>query len=109
MPKKADGNQAEIVSALRQCGVFVFDLHQVGRGCPDLLLAHPRNRRWYMAEVKNGKLMGWKLNDKQKEFRDRAKAHVLILTSVTEAVTWANTVTRETLDKQDEHYSEVPF
>jgi len=36
--KKTDDNQQEIVTTLRQCGAFVFDLSGVGRGCPDLLV-----------------------------------------------------------------------
>jgi hypothetical protein len=93
---KVDGTHKEVVEALRGEGVFVFSLHTVGRGCPDLLLSHPKTRRWYLAEVKNGKLMGWKLNDKQKEFRNRATAPVMVLTSATDAVTWAKNVARET-------------
>lgn len=93
---KVDGTHKEVVEALRAEGVFVFSLHTVGRGCPDLLLAHPKNRRWYVAEVKNGRLMGWKLNDKQKEFRNQANAPVLILTCASDATTWAKNVSHGT-------------
>lgn len=91
---KVDGTHREVVEALRAEGVFVFSLHTVGRGCPDLLLAHPKTRRWYVAEVKNGRLMGWKLTDKQKEFRAMAPAQVLVLTCASDAVTWARNVQR---------------
>lgn len=91
---KVDGTHKEVVEALRSEGVFVFSLHTVGKGCPDLLLSH--HRRWFVAEVKNGRLMGWKLNDKQKEFRNKANAPVLILTSATDAVTWAKSISHGT-------------
>ena len=35
---RTDANQAEIVDALRQIGATVQPLHQVWRGCPDLLV-----------------------------------------------------------------------
>lgn len=35
---RADGNQGEIVSALRATGCSVLCLSQVGNGCPDLLI-----------------------------------------------------------------------
>jgi len=36
--KRTDANQAEIVAALRKAGCTVCDLHEVGRGCPDILV-----------------------------------------------------------------------
>ena len=36
--KKIDAPQVAIVKALRQYGCSVTHLHEVGRGCPDLLL-----------------------------------------------------------------------
>ena len=35
---KVDANQADIVAALRRIGATVQCLHQVGHGCPDLLV-----------------------------------------------------------------------
>lgn len=37
--RRTDGNQAEIVAALREAGRFVEVLSDVGRGVPDLLVA----------------------------------------------------------------------
>jgi len=53
---KRDGNQAEIVEALRKVGASVLDLADVGRGCPDLLVGYA-GREW-LVEVKtpNGEL-----------------------------------------------------
>ncbi len=38
MPKRTDTNQPAIVAALRELGATVQDLHEVGRGCPDILV-----------------------------------------------------------------------
>ena len=89
---KVDGTHKEVVEALRAEGVFVFQTHTVGRGFPDLVLAHPKSRRWYLAEVKTAK---GKVNEKQKDFRHKANAPILVLTSKTDAVTWAKSVRHE--------------
>lgn len=36
---KVDANQPHVVAMLRACGLAVQPLHQLGRGCPDLLVA----------------------------------------------------------------------
>ena len=36
----SDANQVEIVAALRAAGATVQDLHEVGAGCPDLLVGY---------------------------------------------------------------------
>ena len=46
-----DGNQKPIVEALRAVGATVTHLHQVGKGCPDLLVGF--RRRAYLLEVKS--------------------------------------------------------
>lgn len=38
MPKSTDANQKTIVADLRKAGATVFDLHSVGKGCPDILV-----------------------------------------------------------------------
>ena len=51
MPKRTDHNQAAIVAALRSAGASVQTLHEVGKGCPDLLVGHRGDN--YLIEVKN--------------------------------------------------------
>jgi len=51
--KKVDINQKDIVSTLRKFGVSVFCLHEVGRGCPDLLCGF--GGKTFLAEVKRDK------------------------------------------------------
>lgn len=46
-----DGNQPAIVDALRLAGADVRHLHQVGAGCPDLLVGY--RRRAFLLEVKS--------------------------------------------------------
>lgn len=50
---KVDRNQVEIVKALRAVGATVQHMHQVGQGCPDLLVGY--RRQTYLLEVKDGK------------------------------------------------------
>jgi len=49
--RRTDENQREIMQALRTLGFCVFDLSNVGRGCPDLLVG--RKGRIWLIEVKN--------------------------------------------------------
>ena len=84
MPKKTDTNQAQIVKTLRDLGVFVFSLHTVGRGCPDLLATY--RGRIHLIEIKNGKL--GKMTDSQKDFHDECGAPISILTCPEDAITW---------------------
>jgi hypothetical protein len=58
-----DGNQPAIVEALRKVGALVQHLHQVGGGCPDLLVGF--RRRIFVLEVKNG---AGELTDEQVEW-----------------------------------------
>jgi hypothetical protein len=48
---RIDGNQVEIVAALRKAGASVQHLHGVGHGCPDLLVG--KNGVNLLIEVKD--------------------------------------------------------
>ena len=102
MPKKTDTNQSQIVKTLRSLGVFVFSLHEVGRGCPDLLCSY--RGKWRLAEVKNGFL--WKLTDQQKDFHALCGAPIAILTCTDDAIAWVRGLQknqrRDALDKLTE-------
>lgn len=50
MRHRADKNQQDIVDELRDLGISVLILSQVGGGCPDLLIGH-RGKN-YLIEVK---------------------------------------------------------
>lgn len=49
---RKDGNQDEVVAALRQIGAAVTVLSQVGNGCPDILVCF--RGTWYPIEIKDG-------------------------------------------------------
>jgi hypothetical protein len=49
--RRADGNQPEIVAALRAAGAVVQPLHTVGSGVPDLLVA--TKTRTFVMEIKD--------------------------------------------------------
>ena len=49
--KRVDANQPEIVAALRKCGATVQHLHELGKGCPDIVVGF-RGRN-YLLEIKS--------------------------------------------------------
>ncbi len=65
---KKDANHAEIVAALRKCGVGVFDASDIGRGFPDLICGH--RQLTHLVEIKNEKTPYGRagLNEKQKKW-----------------------------------------
>lgn len=67
-PKRVDANQAEIVAELRAIGARVEHLHEVGDGCPDIMVAWHGN---YLFEIKTE---GGKLNAKQVEWHEDWRA-----------------------------------
>ena len=50
---RTDNTQVAIVSALRQAGCLVLDLHREGHGCPDLLAWSPVAGQLLLLEVKS--------------------------------------------------------
>ena len=83
---KVDANQSEIVAALRGAGATVQPLHDVGRGCPDLLVGFRGDN--YAIEVKDGE----KPPSKRKLTPDQVRWHgdwrgrVVVVTGVDDAL-----------------------
>ena len=50
--KRTDANQSTIAADLRRAGCQVKDIHIVGHGIPDLLVAHPQAEGNWLFEVK---------------------------------------------------------
>jgi hypothetical protein len=50
--RKTDANQTAMITALRRVGAAVVSLRQIGKGCPDLLVAFRGMN--YLLEVKDG-------------------------------------------------------
>jgi hypothetical protein len=51
MPKRTDRNQPEITRALRLAGASVEHLHEVGKGCADILVGFRGTN--YVMEIKD--------------------------------------------------------
>ena len=78
---KRDGNQAEIVEALRKVGASVLDLADVGRGCPDLLVGYAGHD--WLVEVKTPT---GKLTADEVVFAQTWRGHICVVRSVEDAL-----------------------
>jgi hypothetical protein len=89
---KVDANHADVVKALRDMGCSVCDLSAVGKGCPDLLVTSPIYPfETLLMEVKDGGKppSARKLTADQEKFHARWKGRIVVVSSVTEALTAA--------------------
>ena len=77
---KVDVNQGDIVLALRRAGCTVQLLHQVGKGCPDILVGRDKN---YLMEIKSG---SGKLTEDERDFFDEWRGQVCVVRSAEEAL-----------------------
>lgn len=79
---KIDANQPDVVKALRLAGCTVQHLHQVGAGCPDLLVAV--NQHVFLIEVKDGSKIpsAQKLTPDQVIWHAAWKAEVHVVNSI---------------------------
>jgi hypothetical protein len=82
MPKRIDFNQREIVTGMRSNGLSVQHLHEVGKGCPDLLIGF--NGINYLVEIKDGSkpLSKQKLTEAQVRFHSEWKGKISIIKSL---------------------------
>lgn len=83
MPKRVDENQPDIVAALRAVGAIVQHLHEVGGGCPDILVSHPRSVNNYLMEIKSAR---GKLTTRERDWHDEWRGQVAVVRSVDEAL-----------------------
>ena len=81
MPKRVDANQAEIVADLRKCGASVHDLHEVGSGCPDIVVGFRGVN--YLIEIK---ALDEKLNIRQITWHREWQGQVSIARTSEEAL-----------------------
>ena len=83
---RVDGNQGEIVSALRQIGASVAPCHAVGQGFPDLCVGW--NGETFLLEVKDPSkpIRDQRLTPSQVEFHASWRGHVAVVKSVREAL-----------------------
>ena len=83
---RVDANQSEIVEALRQIGATVQPLHQVGKGCPDLLVGFRGVN--ILLEVKDGNKppSARKLTEAEYAWHVDWRGQVAIVNSIEEAI-----------------------
>jgi len=81
MKKRVDANQKEIVKKLRDFGAAVCDLHEAGKGIPDLLVSFRGVN--YLMEVKT---FGEKLNDREKEWHSKWLGPVTVVYTAEQAI-----------------------
>ncbi|MDP2270938.1 MAG: hypothetical protein Q8K32_09425 [Archangium sp.] len=94
MAKQVDANQTAVVAALRAAGASVTHLHEVGKGCPDLLVGIAGKN--YLVEVKDGGRPGAvKLTPDQEVFHRDWRGQIEVVTSAMQAFQFAKRLTAE--------------
>lgn len=83
MPKSVDANQPEIVAALRATGAAVQHLHEIGRGCPDILVGFQSKN--YLFEIKNPAQL-WKFTSSEEAWFAQWRGQVNIIETAEEAL-----------------------
>ena len=83
---KIDANQPEIVKALRQIGCSVQHLHQLGQGCPDILIGVAGFN--VLAEIKDSAKppSARNLTEDEQDWHDAWRGQVSIITCVDDAL-----------------------
>lgn len=91
---RVDGNQAEVLRALRAAGRSVLVLSRVGHGCPDLLVGWPGGN--LLMEVKDGSKPPSKrrLTPDEAAFAASWRGPRVVVTSVAEALAATGIVSR---------------
>lgn len=82
----SDANQPDIVKALHKVGASVQVLSEVGKGCPDLMVGF--RGQTFALEVKDGAKCpsDRKLTPHQVAWHREWKGHVVVVTSVADAL-----------------------
>lgn len=83
---RVDDNQAEIVKALRDIGASVQPIHQIGGGCPDILVGY-RGRNIVM-ELKDGNKppSARKLTADEIDWHSSWRGQVVIVETIEQAI-----------------------
>jgi len=85
---RVDSNQWNIVDALRKAGAKVTLLHQVGGGCPDVLVTR-KDKSFALLEIKDGEKppSARKLTPDEQAWHDAHEGSpVYVITSVDDAL-----------------------
>lgn len=83
---RTDGNQAQIVNALRQIGASVATCHAVGQGFPDIAVGW--NGGTYLPEIKDPSkpVSDQKLTPAQERWHASWRGHVAVVKGVKQAL-----------------------
>lgn len=81
MAKRTDSNQAEIVRMLRDFGASVTDLHEVGHGCPDIIVGY--GGVTYPMEIKSA---GGQLTEDEYNWQQNWRGNYHIIHNIEEAL-----------------------
>lgn len=83
--RRVDENQAQIVKELREAGYFVLDIHIIGGGVPDLIVAQ-RGGRTVLVEIK----ASWRKNltEDEREFFLTWGGDKIVATCAKEVLDW---------------------
>jgi len=92
---RVDVNQPEIVSTFRHLGFSVLLLHQLGGGCPDILIG--KFGRNSLIEIKDGDRSpsGRKLTDDEEQFHAEWEGEIFIVESMDQAIVLAVKLNKE--------------
>ncbi|MDP2271277.1 MAG: hypothetical protein Q8K32_11135 [Archangium sp.] len=90
--KNVDANQVAIVAALRAAGATVQHLHEVGAGCPDLLVGVAGLN--VLLEVKNPAVKG-ELNAEQVKWHRNWRGQVQVVTTASQAFNFVRQLENE--------------
>lgn len=87
--RRADGNQAEIIKALREAGCAVCPTHTVGQGFPDLVVDY--HGKTCLIEVKDPSKpkSDRQLTPAQKEFHASWTGPIFVVETAMEAIIFA--------------------
>lgn len=94
--KQVDANQVAVVAAFRAAGASVLHLHEVGKGCPDLLIGIAGVDA--LVELKDGNKTAsqTELNELQQVFhRNWRGRKVVVITSAKQAFDFTRFLHRE--------------
>ncbi len=81
MAKRTDNNQTAIVNMLREFGASVVDLHEVGHGCPDIVVGH--HGKNYLMEIKSE---SGRLTPAEQNFKDTWRGNYYIIYNIEDAL-----------------------
>jgi len=82
-------NQPEIVDVFRSMGFSVLLLHQIGDGCPDILIG--KFKKNWLVEIKDGRRIPSqkRLTEDEKDFHEKWRGVVFVIESVEQAIALA--------------------